>query len=59
MPPKLKFFVTFIMLITIGYPAMAEGSGEASNNQQSPLQTIVQITITAIVLIILRTFKLP
>jgi hypothetical protein len=59
MPPKLKFFITFIMLITIAYPAIAADSGEASSNQQSPIQTIVQIAITAIVLRILRTFKLP
>jgi hypothetical protein len=41
-------------------PALAEGgSSESDGNQQSPIQVIVQIVITAIILRMLSMFKLP
>jgi hypothetical protein len=56
---KLKFLMVSILSIGIAYPALAEGGGEGGGNQQSPIQAIVQIAISAIVLKILGRFKLP
>jgi hypothetical protein len=46
------------MSLSICYPALAEG-GENVNNQQSPVQVIVAIVFSAIVLRVLHIFKLP
>ena len=57
---KFKFLLTLIVFVSICYPALAEGGGgQDVGNQQSPLQVIVQIAIAAIILRVLRTFKLP
>jgi hypothetical protein len=56
---KLKFLIPLLVLI-VETPALAEGiSGENAGNQQTPLQVIVQIAITAIILRILSMFRLP
>lgn len=46
-------------MLSIATPALAEGGGESGGNQQSPVQVIVQIAITAIILRILSIFRLP
>lgn len=58
---KFKLFLTFIIILNIAVPALAEGSGggEGGGNQQDPFQVIVQIAITAIILRILSMFRLP
>lgn len=49
-----------MLFLSISYPALAQtGGGEGGGNEQSPIQVIVQIVITAIVLRILHTFNLP
>ena len=49
-----------MIMFGIVSPALAEGgSSESVGNQQSPVQVIVQITITAIILRILSIFRLP
>jgi hypothetical protein len=57
---KLKFSIAVLVLIfSLAAPALAEGGGEGGGNQQDPVQVIVQIAITAIILRILSIFKLP
>jgi hypothetical protein len=57
---KVKLFIVFIIIFGIVTPALAEGgSSESGGNQQSPVQVIVQIVITAIILRILSIFRLP
>ena len=55
---RYKFFIEFIIFLSICYPALAQ-EGEKGNNQQSPVQVIVTIVVTAIVLRVLHTYKLP
>jgi hypothetical protein len=52
-------FSLFIILLSTCYPAFAQGGAEQANNQQSPLQVIVSIVVSAIVLRALENFKLP
>ncbi len=54
-----KFFTLFISFLSIAYPVMAQETGESGGNAQSPVQVIVQVVITAIVLKILKNFNLP
>ena len=56
---RLKFVLPFIICLTIACPALAEGKVEQGGNEQSPIQVIVSIVLTAIVLRVLRIFKLP
>ncbi|AFY96796.1 hypothetical protein Cha6605_5950 [Chamaesiphon minutus PCC 6605] len=58
MMSRFKFLILSSVFLCLCDPALAEGS-EQGGNQQSPLQVIVSIVITAIVLRVLRTFKLP
>jgi hypothetical protein len=55
---KFKFLLLAIVSLSICYPALAEG-GENAGNQQSPVQVIVAIVFSAIVLRVLDIFKLP
>jgi hypothetical protein len=59
--PLILSIASLVLLISIAAPALAEGggSGEAGGNQQDPIQVIVQIAITAVVLKILSMFRLP
>ncbi len=59
---KIKLVVAFIIILSICQPALAQQGIEVAsdqNNQESPLQVIVEITLSAIVLRILNVFKLP
>jgi hypothetical protein len=55
---RFKILLLFVMLSSTCYPALAEG-GEKAGNQQSPIQVIVAIVFSAIVLRVLHIFKLP
>lgn len=55
---KFKFLLLSIVLLSMCHPVLAEG-GEKASNQQSPLQVIVAIVFSAIVLRVLHIFKLP
>lgn len=49
-----------MLFLSISYPALAQvGGGEAGGNEQSPVQVIVQIVVSAIVLRFLHIFNLP
>jgi hypothetical protein len=50
---------TFMMVLGICDYAWAGGGAELGSNQQSPLQVIVAIVISAIILRVLTNFKLP
>jgi hypothetical protein len=59
---KLKFAIAqMLLLLTSAAPALAEGGGggDSGGNQQSPVEVIAQIVITAIMLRVLSLFKLP
>jgi hypothetical protein len=57
---RFKFLLAFMLFLSISHPALAQpGVGEGGGNEQSPIQVIVQIVITAIVLRVLHIFKLP
>jgi hypothetical protein len=58
-----KFFklilCTFLLLATTHSMVAQAQVGEGGGNAQSPVQVIVQIVITAIVLRVLNSFDLP
>jgi hypothetical protein len=58
---KLKLLiVSLVFMLCNTAPVLAEGGGgEGGGNQQSPIQIIVQIALTAIILRVLSIFKLP
>jgi hypothetical protein len=56
---RLIFVFPSIVCLTIAGPALAEGKVEQGGNEQSPIQVIVSIVLTAIVLRVLGIFKLP
>jgi hypothetical protein len=57
---RFKFLLPFIIFSCLCNPALAEGEGSAQGgNQQTPVQMIVTIILTAIVLKVLNAFKLP
>lgn len=51
-----------IFLLNLSYPTLAQESAtgsEGGGNAQSPIQVVVQIVVTAVVLKILSSFRLP
>ncbi|WP_310489429.1 hypothetical protein [Chamaesiphon sp. VAR_69_metabat_338] len=59
---KLKFAILQILLmLASAAPALAEGGGggDSGGNQQSPVEVIAQIVITAIILRVMSVFRLP
>jgi hypothetical protein len=49
-----------MLFLSISYPALAQtGGGEGGGNEQSLVQVIVQIAVSAIVLRVLHVFNLP
>lgn len=55
---RFKFFVLLLSFLSFSLPALAQ-AGEGGGNAQTPIQVIVQIVVTAIILRILHTFNLP
>jgi hypothetical protein len=58
----LRIIIIAVLLLGTVYVATAQadvGGGEQGGNQQTPVQVLVQIAITAPVLWIFKYFKLP
>lgn len=58
--PLILSIASLVLFLSIAAPALAEsGGGESDGNQQNPVQVIIQIAITAIILKVLSMFRLP
>lgn len=55
----IVLFTVFVMVLSISCPVLAEESGEGGDNKQTPVQVIVQIVVTAVVLRLLDKFDVP